>query len=171
VLNEKNLLALQKTGPQIQIQPTSNSENKDDISVSQFGNQKRRGRKRERDDYYFLKAVRKIDEIREKLKTAKDDGLTVKERQRLRNQVSAQQSRIKKKEEVLFLNAAVKIKDQKFEQLVDILTKKLKPKDLLEIKQEVKDAWNFEEVVQEQPKPVIQDPLEATTQSYDYMNK
>jgi hypothetical protein len=42
--------------------------------------QKRRGRKRERDDYYFLKAVKKIEEIRIKLKTAKADGLTVKDR-------------------------------------------------------------------------------------------
>ena len=41
---------------------------------------KRRGRKRERDDLYFVKAEEKIKEIRVKLKTAKADGLTVKQR-------------------------------------------------------------------------------------------
>ena len=56
-------------------------------SVMQSG--KRRGRKRERDDLYFAKAQDRIIELRNILKTAKEDGLTVKERQRLRNQVSA----------------------------------------------------------------------------------
>ena len=46
---------------------------------------KRRGRKRERDDIYFVKAINKIKEIREQLKTAKADGISVKERQKLRN--------------------------------------------------------------------------------------
>ena len=46
---------------------------------------KRRGRKRERDDVYFVKALSKIQEIRVTLKTAKQDGLTVKQRQALRN--------------------------------------------------------------------------------------
>jgi len=41
---------------------------------------KRRGRKRERDDLYFEKALNKIDEIRQKLKHAKNQGMTVKER-------------------------------------------------------------------------------------------
>ena len=52
-------------------------------SVMQSG--KRRGRKRERDDLYFAKAQDRIIELRNILKTAKEDGLTVKERQRLRN--------------------------------------------------------------------------------------
>jgi hypothetical protein len=37
------------------------------------------------------------------LKRAKEDGLNVRQRQQLRNKVSAQQSRLKKKEEVLVL--------------------------------------------------------------------
>ena len=53
-------------------------------------NKKRRGRKRERDDLYFHKAVTKIDEIKQKLKNAKENNMSVKERQRLRNQISAQ---------------------------------------------------------------------------------
>jgi hypothetical protein len=52
--------------------------------------QKRRGRKRERDDLYFIKAQQRIRMLKTMLKTAKEDGLSVKERQRLRNQVSAQ---------------------------------------------------------------------------------
>jgi len=39
--------------------------------------------------------------------------MDVKERQRLRNQVSAQQSRIKKKVEVLFLNKLIRERDDK----------------------------------------------------------
>ena len=50
---------------------------------------KKRGRKREKDEEYFERALKKIDEIKARLKTAKRDGLPVKERQRLRNQVSA----------------------------------------------------------------------------------
>jgi hypothetical protein len=94
---------------------------------------KRRGRKRERDDVYFLKAVSKIEEIRETLKTAKKDGLTVKQRQKLRNQISAQQSRIRKKEEVMFLHGAVREKDAKMEALIKCLAKTLTPQEVIKI--------------------------------------
>ena len=40
--------------------------------------QKRRGRKRERDDKYFVKAMNRIANLRKILDTAKEDGLTVK---------------------------------------------------------------------------------------------
>lgn len=50
----------------------------DSSSVSKL--EKRRGRKRERDDKYFSKAQNRIVELRKILVTAKDDGLTVKER-------------------------------------------------------------------------------------------
>ena len=63
----------------------------------------------------------KINEIKEKLKTAKMDGMDVKERQRLRNQVSAQQSRIKKKEEVIFLNELIKARDAKMVKMHDLI--------------------------------------------------
>jgi hypothetical protein len=42
--------------------------------------QKRRGRKRERDDLYFIKAQERIAELKQQLLTAKEDGLSVKER-------------------------------------------------------------------------------------------
>ena len=45
----------------------------------------------------------------------------MKERQRLRNQISAQNQRVKQKEESLFLNKVVKEKDSKFEQLIGYL--------------------------------------------------
>lgn len=72
-----------------------------------------RGRKRLPDNKYFGDAQEKIESIKQKLKTAKQDGMDVKERQRLRNQVSAQQSRIKKKVEVLFLNKLIRERDDK----------------------------------------------------------
>ena len=84
-------------------------------------NPKKRGRKREKNESYFNRADMKINEIKEKLKTAKMDGMDVKERQRLRNQVSAQQSRIKKKEEVIFLNELIKARDAKMVKMHDLI--------------------------------------------------
>jgi hypothetical protein len=60
------------------------------------------------------------------LKTAKADGMDVKERQKLRNQVSAQQSRIKKKEEVIHLHNVIRNKNEKLMDLIDILKDKLR---------------------------------------------
>ena len=86
-LEEKNIIRLSV------VQSTRKRQRGDDssgglddssqnVSVSA---RKRRGRKRERDDKYFDKAWGKINEIKRKLKTAKRDGITVNERQRLRN--------------------------------------------------------------------------------------
>ena len=94
-------------------------EKKKDISEQPSDNEtpqpdglpKKRGRKREKDEEYFERAQQKIEEIKARLKTAKKDGMDVKERQRLRNQVSAQQSRIKKKEEVIQLKKLIRIKN------------------------------------------------------------
>lgn len=92
---KRNLKALEKLGsiessqPQICIDAASSSVVSNNMDMQLLNSikvpnlppgQKRRGRKRERDDYYFLKAVKKIEEIRVKLKTAKADGLTVKQR-------------------------------------------------------------------------------------------
>jgi len=41
---------------------------------------KKRGRKREKDDTYFNNAQDKIEEIKKRLKSAKADGMDVKER-------------------------------------------------------------------------------------------
>jgi hypothetical protein len=41
---------------------------------------RKRGRKREKDIDYFKRAKDKISEIKQKLKTAKQDGMDVKER-------------------------------------------------------------------------------------------
>ena len=61
--------------------------------------------------------------IKERLKTAKQDGLSVKQRQTLRNQVSAQNSRLKKKEESIYLNRVVREKDRKMKTLIQGLGK------------------------------------------------
>ena len=74
---------------------------------------KKRGRKREKWEVYLETAQQKIEEIKEKLKNAKRDGIPVAERQKLRNQVSAQQSRLKKKFEVKYLHNLISTKDQK----------------------------------------------------------
>jgi hypothetical protein len=83
--------AIKKATPQIFVNDASSSNKSSFGLITQEkyeslkaanppAGQKRRGRKRERDDFYFLKAVKKIEEIRIKLKTAKADGLTVKDR-------------------------------------------------------------------------------------------
>jgi hypothetical protein len=92
-----------------------------------------------------VKAVNKIQEIREILKTAKKDGLTVKQRQKLRNQISAQQSRIRKKEEVMFLHRAVKEKDDKMEALIKNLANTLTPLELIKIHSNMQGPWQLEE--------------------------
>ena len=105
---------------------------------------KRRGRKREKDETYFEKTLQKIEQIREKLKTAKEDGLTVKERQKLRNQISAQHSRMVRKQESQFLNSKIKEKDDKMQKLVECMIKVLKkrPKYLIEINNLVNEEWD-----------------------------
>lgn len=42
----------------------------------------------------------------------------------------------------MFLNRAVNLKDDKFTDLIEIMTSKLKPKDLIEIFTEVRELWN-----------------------------
>lgn len=58
---------------------------------------KRRGRKSEKIDDYIQKGNIKIQIIKEALKTAKQDGITVAERKKMRCKVSAHEHRIKKK--------------------------------------------------------------------------
>ena len=41
---------------------------------------KKRGRKREKDEEYFDRAMKKIEDIKSRLSTAKQDGMAVKER-------------------------------------------------------------------------------------------
>ena len=72
--------------------------------------------------------------------------MTVKERQRLRNQISAQQSRIRKKEEVIFLNKVTREKDEKFKQLIEAMVTTLQPHDLIEVQKKVSANWNIQEM-------------------------
>ena len=118
------------------------SENSSDFETE--GQPKRRGRKKEKDENYFKRAVEKIEELKEKLKNAKSTGMPVKERQRLRNQVSAQQSRIKKKEEVITLNNMIKDKDNKMQIFInDILLKKLQNHQeiIQQITHDIENKW------------------------------
>ena len=114
--------------------------------VSQGTAKKRRGRKRERDDKYFDKAVNKIAEIKELLRNAKKTGMPVKERQRLRNQISAQQSRIRKKEETIFLNRVCREKDEKFLQLINLMANNLDGPQLMKVYNEVAGMWDLPSV-------------------------
>ena len=59
--------------------PKSPNKNDDDSSSAQ-DTRPRRGRKRERDDKYFVNAVQKINRIKNTLKAAREEGLTVQDR-------------------------------------------------------------------------------------------
>ena len=56
------------------------------------------------------------------MKTAKKSGIPVKERQKMRNLVSAQQSRIKKKEEVIHLKQCIKAKNENLRNFLNLIT-------------------------------------------------
>lgn len=57
--------------------------------ASQSGKKtKRRGKKRERDDVYFVKGNKKIEDIQRRLKD-ESGTMSLEERQKLRNQISA----------------------------------------------------------------------------------
>ena len=58
---------------------------------------KTRGRKEPELESYFEQGNKKIEELKEKLRTAKEDGIDPHQRQKWRNMISAQQSRQNKK--------------------------------------------------------------------------
>ena len=63
-------------------------------------------------------ANNKISSIKEILANAKEDGMSSTDRRRLRNQISAQHARIRRKEEQIFLNKSNRDKDARFTKLV-----------------------------------------------------
>ena len=86
---------------------------------------KKRGRKREAWSKYVENARNKIADCKKKLRTAKADGLTVKERVKLRNVASAQHSRLKKKAETRFLNLIISSKDVALSEFLKITADEL----------------------------------------------
>lgn len=93
---------------------------------------RKRGRKKENDDSYFQRAEEKINQVKEQLRTAKQDGMDVKERQRLRNLVSALQSRMKKKREVIQLTGVIGDRSSRLQKFKSILASRLSGHPVLE---------------------------------------
>ena len=85
-------------------------------------NQKRRGRKRIKDDEYFKLAIKRIMDQRMRLKNSDALKLSMTEKKNLRNKISAQNARLRKKEESIFLNTVVMEKDRKMKVLLDGLS-------------------------------------------------
>ena len=104
---------------------------------------KRRGRKREHDHDFFHNADVRVNNIRQRLLTAKADGLSVQQRNMLRGQISAQNNRVRKRKEQIYLNDQVKVKDQKFQALTQVLFKQLPEHQLKMIFQKMTDKWNI----------------------------
>lgn len=127
---------------------------------------KQKGRKRERWSIYKKESEAKINELREQLKNANKDKMPNNERIRIRNKISAQQARLKKKMEVIHLNKIIESKDDKIEQLPKILVEQLglepyklqKLADYLEHEWSEYDSdnsvghWNLEETKEKQKK-------------------
>ena len=67
--------------------------------------------------------------------------MTVTERQRLRNQISAQKSRLKKKEESIFLNKVVRLKDERYQEMVKILSTIIDEKQSAELMSQLTKVW------------------------------
>lgn len=65
-------------------------------------------------------AIAKIKKFKAKLATAKQDGIDHKQRQKWRNIVSAQQSRMKKKQEVRYLQTLIQEKDRAGKQIINM---------------------------------------------------
>jgi len=76
---------------------------------------------------YVSAGDKKIEILKNKLLTAKQDGVSVNERKKWRCKVSAHQNRMKKRNEIEVLNAIVKKKDDRALILCEkILMKRLK---------------------------------------------
>lgn len=103
---------------------SEHSEISDSSSKSSEPNQKKRGRKMTELAKYFHESDSKIREWKSKLKN--DKTLTAKDKQKYRNKISAQISRVKKKQEVdELVNAGSKLKLQMF-RLTQVLDEELK---------------------------------------------
>ena len=130
----------------------SREENQNDMTansmVSQSTGKKQRGRKQTETQKYIQDSEKKIKEWKDELKNNKK--LKREEKQKLRNQISAQQSRLKKKIEMQhFLDQIQFFKDQ-FLELAKVLNTEMDPttKDnvLDKIYKMMPDTTDFDEI-------------------------
>jgi hypothetical protein len=78
-------------------------------------------------DTYIEKGDKKIEKMKQKLLTAKQDGVNVEVRKKLRCTISAHANRMKKRMEIDVLNSIVKRLEERASILCEnILTKRLK---------------------------------------------
>ena len=99
---------------------------KEEIEEEEEQNPKKRGRKLENWREYKRNSCKKITNIMAKLKNAVQDGIDIKERQRLRNQAEALKSRVKKKMEVKYLHKLIAGYKERNVILLDLLKTTLK---------------------------------------------
>lgn len=128
----------------MELKKTQLQASEDVSDISELNTKKGVNQKMQEDDEtYFNRTIAKIDEIKKKLRTAKQDGMDVKMRQKLRNQVSAQQSRIKKKQEVLYLKTLLDKDNDKVCGILDILDSHLEkhPALLSKIKDQIQATY------------------------------
>ena len=99
------------------------------------------------DNLYILDHFKSIEENRQIL--VDDQNLmSSRERQNLRNKLSAQISRIRKREEQIFLHKVVKQKDEKIMSLLEIVIQHADPCQMEKIKKDCKLKWDDYEAVE-----------------------
>ena len=85
----------------------------------------KRGRKIVEDDKYFEDGENKIIALKQQLKLCEDRGAPVEERKQIRNQLSAQKSRIEKKKQLNMLKELILNNQRRNEQILELLQSSL----------------------------------------------
>ncbi len=106
-------------GPAIPAIKEFTLERKDSLGMSGDDGKKKRGRRKLEDDQYYAISNDKINEWEYMLANSKN--LSKKDKKILRNRISAQKSRNKKKEEFGILNQQIEILRQKYQDLHDVM--------------------------------------------------
>lgn len=71
--------------------------------------------------------------------------MSLKERQRYRNQIAAQQARIRRKEEQIILNKSNREKDVRFTKLVKLMAANLDQNQLMFFHKELSKQWKIDD--------------------------
>ena len=86
---------------------------------------KKRGRKKQKDEDYINAANLKIEKLREDYKKAQRSNATAAQKKRLRNQITAMQSRVKQKQMLMDMSTVVQDMDQRRLTAIKILAEEL----------------------------------------------
>ena len=90
---------------------------------SQTSKARKRGRKLTDPDTYHFESEKKINKLMDKLKN--DKNLSSQEKQKIRNQISAQRSRQNKKQETMQFESQINYFKKQFKTLTEVLNTRI----------------------------------------------